>query len=267
MKFKINDRVVSKVSLYGRGGRGNLIPGIQGIVVDFKSSVYGRKTFRTVQVLFDGHDTRIWMEEEDVKPFKESKPEPAKSKTVKEPLSCPKCGTATEITPFRSIAWSDAPSFYRMTCKCGWYGPPRRSKKECLYRDYVLQGHGPFGTKSKTGPTGLEMVEKIIEYHQPRLPEGHKCAHCSVRLAEASQKSKGASKDAKQPKYVPHSVGRLKGNGDPVWHSRNHDSQGNPTQLIYWCGNWAERTSAELMAECRSIIADLVIKHPELTQS
>ena len=268
MKFKINDRVVSKVSLYGRGGRAELIPGIKGTVVDLNSVVYGRKTFCTVRVLFDGHDTNMWIPAEDVKPLKNS----GSSDEDQTVQPCPKCGHCpTSIKTCRSIAWPHAKPFYRLTCICGWFGPARRSKNEVVKRDVPLAGtikkSGPFKTKSKAGPTGLEMVEKILEYHKPRLPEGHKCAHCSARLAETSQMPKGASKTVKQPKYVPHSVGRLKGNGDPVWHSRNHDSQGNPTQLIYWCGNWAERTPAELMAECRSIIADLVMKHPELTQS
>lgn len=48
----------------------------------------------------------------------------------------------------------------------------------------------------------------------------------------------------------------IKGLGDGLWHT---DSEGK-----YWCGNWYYRTPKQLLEECRSTIADLLVNHPEL---
>jgi len=44
--------------------------------------------------------------------------------------------------------------------------------------------------------------------------------------------------------------------GSYIWHC-NEGTE-------YWCGDWSHRTPAELLSECRSIICDLIVNHPEL---
>ena len=53
-------------------------------------------------------------------------------------------------------------------------------------------------------------------------------------------------------------VGKLKGDGDSVWHTR--DSNAN----VYWCGSTHDRTAEELYKECMTIMGDLAVLHPEL---
>jgi hypothetical protein len=45
--------------------------------------------------------------------------------------------------------------------------------------------------------------------------------------------------------------------GNKVWHTNFDNTK-------YWSGTWYERTPAQLLKECRSIIRDLLKNHPEL---
>ena len=67
-QFKAGDRVVSKTSICGRGGRANVIPNLKGTVVEVQGD-----PFDDVRVMFDGHDMNHWLKAKDVRPLKQSK--------------------------------------------------------------------------------------------------------------------------------------------------------------------------------------------------
>jgi len=47
--------------------------------------------------------------------------------------SCEQCGRDLELKQFHSIAFPSAKPFWRLTCVCGWFGPPSHTAEAlCL---------------------------------------------------------------------------------------------------------------------------------------
>lgn len=69
------------------------------------------------------------------------------------------------------------------------------------------------------------------------------------------------------------SAGKLKGTGDSVWYDHAREVPDGketprefPSDTLYWCGSWHERTAAQLYLECLTIMADLARHHPTVVE-